>query len=371
MKHSRYNIIFFIILSISIIGCGRNQEKVSEQNTLELNKNSVTAFARQLESSILNGIPDFYNQAFDVEHIRQTISNNSIVYSSLDTDFGKSFFDTCFHQGDYAVNIINDGGDFKFVKYYEKEGKHHIVIRTYKDFTLNFYDYQIDTVHNELKIKDGYIYNSSCTFSKYVEESVLLNVLYKTNPEGIVKTLDEVHSLMQNDQNQKAITLLNDHREELKDLSLYWQLYIANLYKVTSKNKFIEALNSIDNDQLDSTYFMLHHLMFYFNEGMCKETENTINQLISHTGDDPIYLLFFGKANYYAKNYKDALICYQTAEEVIPLIWDLWFGELECYYRLNDKDNFYKTIQLSESKYNMTKVEQQELIKKHFPKMKK
>ncbi len=48
----------------------------------------------------------------------------------------------------------------------------------------------------------------------------------------------------------------------------------------------------------------LHQLIFSLNEGKTEIAQNTINELIEQTGDDPIYLMMFGKANFYAKNYK-------------------------------------------------------------------
>lgn len=365
----------FILLSIIILlnACGHKNEPTSIEEAVELNESTVTTLGTQLEQSVLNGISDVLNNAFDKEYLKSIIRDNSIVNSSLDADFGKDFFDNNFHVGDEMVEIVNNGGDYKFLQYYfdETNQSHHIILRSYNDFVLNFYDYTIDTMNNKLVIKDGFIYNTGTKFSDIIRENILLSALNKTNPEGITSTLSDIKKNFDEKKYKVALQLLRDHQAELENLSCYWQLYIASLYQTCPKASFIDSLNALGSKNIDKRMLLLHQLIFSLNEGKTDIAENTINEMIEQTGDDPIYLMMFGKTNFYAKNYKDALICYETSEQYLPPLWDLWYGKLECLYAINDKENFVKCLNSAINNYKMTKEELTELTKKHFPKMAK
>ena len=115
---------------------------------------------------------------------------------------------------------------------------------------------------------------------------------------------------------------------------------------------------------------LLHLLMFNLNEGLMEANDETISQLIELTGDDPIYLLLFGKTNYYAQQYEAALMCYETAAQYLPPLWDLWYSQLECYYKLHDTEHFNQCLSSAKTSYGMTDDELTALQKKHFPQQK-
>lgn len=360
----KHLIFFSIVILLSSCKSKDNSTEVS----IILDEASVTAFAMQLEQSVVNGNPDFFNNAFDKSYLKTLIRDNSIVNSSLDAEFGQIFFENNFHLGDEAVNSIENGGDFKFVRYYlnEEDSSHHIVLRSYNDFTLNFYDCIVDTLGGQAVIKDAFIYNTGCNFSDNIRENILLNVLYKTNPEGITSMLSEIRSLNEKNKNKDAQELLTTHARALGDLNCYWQLYIANLYKICPKKKFIDSLNTLESKGVDIRLILLHRLLFNLNEGLTVANNETINKLIDYTGDDPIYLLIFGKTNYYAKNYVDALNCYETASQYLPPLWDLWYGKLECYHVLHDEESFNSCLTSGGNYYGMTEEELLNLKNKSF-----
>ncbi|MBO4655038.1 MAG: hypothetical protein J5644_05800 [Bacteroidales bacterium] len=349
---------FFTVCALLLLAIACHHPKTSEDNII-LDENSVTAFALRIEQSVLNGNPKVYNEAFDKKYLKSLVRDNSIVNSSLDTDFGQDFFESNFHAGDEAVSLIDHSGDFKFVRYYfdEEDHRHHIVFRTYNDFILNFFDYIVDTLGNEMVIKDGFIYNTGGKFSDNIRENILLNVLYKTNPEGITATLSQIKELGSQGKHKEALQLLQQHETELSNLSYYWQLYIANLYQTCPKECYIDSLKQLETKGLDQRMLLLHQVMFYLNEGMPEANESTINQLIEYAGDDPIFLLVFGKTNYYAKQYETALACYETAGQYLPPLWDLWYGQLECLHALHDTESFNQCLEAAKQNYGMTDEE--------------
>lgn len=351
MKKVSILIICFLGL---LLGQGCHHKNKSEETNapVELTEQTVTAFAQDIAKGIVQEHPDALNNAIDEESIRQLVSENSIVYSGFDVEGGKEYFEKCLHLGDQAVKAVSAGGDFAFTRYYFKNGEHHIVFRTYDDFNLNFMDFVVDTVNSELKLKDGFIYNTGSTLSKNIEYSMLLNLMLQTNPTDNAHWLQNAQELTMEGQSSEALQLLKAHKDELKEYPLYYQLYIANLYKSNAKN-FIPQMENL-KDEINERYMLLHKLLYYFNEGKISNTEEVINQLIPHTGDDPIYLLFYGKACMNAKDYQRALDCLITAESALPLLWDLWYSELQCYKALKDTEGFDTCLQRGKQAYGMS-----------------
>ena len=353
---------FCLICVIGLQGCHKKANTEQTVEPVELNEQTVTAFAQGIADKIVHEQADALNNAFDEEHIRQLVSENSIVYSGFDVDGGKEYFENCLHLGNQAVKAVSNGGDFAFVKYYVKDQQHHIVFRTYDDFNLNFMDFVVDTVQGVLKIKDGFIYNMGCLLSKNIEYSMLFNLMLQTNPNDETHWLQTAQEQTINGQSARALQILTEHQEGLKEYPLYYQLLIANLYQSNPKN-FIAQLDKL-KDETDERYLLLHKLLYYFNEGKVTETENTVNELIPHTGDDPIYLLFYAKSCLNAKEYQRALDCLITAESALPLLWDLWYSELQCYKGLKDKDGFDQCLQRGKEAYGMSDDELSGIRKK-------
>ncbi len=358
MKHITY-IALAVVLLLGLAGCKGKKAEEEHVQELELNEQTVTEFARQIATGIVNGHAEQLNNAFDAEHIRQLVSENSIVYSGFDVEGGEEYFEKCLHIGEQAVHAINEGGDFAFIKYYVKDNEHHVVFRTYNDFNLNFMDFVVDTVKGALKIKDGFVYNTGHLMSKNIEYSMLYNLMLQTNPNDEAHWLQEAQDATLANQSAKALKLLDEHKEGLKEYPLFYQLYIANLYK-TAPQQFIAKINGL-NTEVDERYLLLHKLFYYFNEGKTLETENTVNALIPYTGDDPIYLLFYAKACLYAKDYERGLTCLKSAEEAMPLLWDLWYTELQCYKGLKDETGFDQCLQRGKDAYGMSDGELEEV----------
>lgn len=340
---------------ILLAGCHAKDRGTNKQESIDLNKETVCAFAQQIADGIVHGHAEAIDDVFDAKNIQELVSENSIVYSGFDVDGAQPFFDKCLHLGGQFVAAVSNGGDFHFVKHYEKEGEHHIIFRSYDNFNVNFCDFVVDTSDGKMLIEDGFIYNTGCNLSKNIESSMLYNLMLQTNPNDEVQWLMKAENLTKSGNSREALKILTEHKAHLKDYALYYQLYIANLYKDNPKN-FISRMEGIQGE-IDRRYELLHKLLYYSNEGMIDETESTINELIPHTGDDPIYLLFYGNAKLQNKQYKDALTCFQTAEGAMPLIWDLWYGELQCYKGLNDLSGFQACLDKGKEAYGLSDEE--------------
>lgn len=361
-----FTFIVFGILPSFLVACKEKKSTLSEEKNIELNEESVSAFGVQIENSVMAFNPDFFNRAFDKAYIRNVISDNSIVYSSLDTDFGQAYFESNFKMGNDAMEVVENGGDFKFVRYYEKEGESHIIMRTYRDYTIVIDDYIVDTSGSALKIKDGFNYNLSTDFSNQVRYNVFFNVMNRTHPEGDTRLLLTVRSLLTDGNAREARRLLEENKTALESYPYYLQYYIQSVYE-TDKDHYIRLLGQLEEEGFDHRSVLLHMLLFYVHQGMPSEAEKVIDELITYTGDDPIYLFMFGVANFNAGQYETALYCYENAASGMPMIWDIWYGKLECLAKMERSTEFRETLNEGEKAYNMSPYELEELAKRNFP----
>lgn len=357
-------VFLFALISALFWGTGCNRQKNDTNDVIEevaLTKQSVSDFAKKIEAGILNGRADAVDSVIDKAHIRQLVSENSIVYSGFDVDGGEQFFEKCLQLGNTMVAAVNNGGDFAFTRYYNDEGVHHIVFRSYDNYVVNFYDFAVDTAGGRMLIQDGFVYNAGCQLSKNVEGAMLYNLMLQTNPGSDVQWLLQAEEQTRANQPTKAIATLKAHKEALRDYPTYYQLLVANLHQ-SDRAHFATRLDEL-GDELDKRYLLLHKLLYFVHEGKVAETEQCVNELIPHVGDDPIFLFLYGYANLVAKQYDQALQCFATVDKSIPLIWDLWQCELRCHKALKDDEGFEACLKRGKEAYGMSNNELQSMRK--------
>lgn len=338
------NFAFILAISLLATSCHNRNKTTDENEQIALTEETVTAFAQDIVKGIVNGDAETLNKAIDKEHIKQLVCENSIVYSGFDVDGGQEYFDNCLRLGDKAVNAVNSGGDYAFVKYYVKDNQHHIIMREYLDFTVDFTDFIVDTVKGKLMIKDGFQYSAGCNLSKDIESRMLYNLMLQTNPDSDVKFLQEADQLAHTKQYAKSLGILQAHKDALKNYAQFYQLLIADLSQMSGD--YTTKLDDFQ-EEIDIRTILLHKLLYRTFQTNAKSTntlaeyEENINALIDHTGDDPIYLFLYG---YKAENFnrQDAITCYKSVEKAMPLFWDLWERELKCY-SLEGDSAAYKT----------------------------
>ncbi len=360
MKNTHYITLTVCVVTLAIVMLGCKRKTATEVvPAVELNTTTVTTFAQDIANGIVNGRAEALDKVIDHDHIRQLVSESSIVYSGFDVEGGQAYFDHRLKLGETFVKTVNEGGDFTFTRHYIEGETHQIVFRTYDNFTVNFYDFTVDTVQGQLLLQDAFIYNEGCLLSKSIEGSMLYNLMLITNPEDDVQWLLQAEELVRDHQSVKAIALLREHKETLKSYPIYYPLYIASLYQ-NDKKHFLKNLETLQ-EEVDSRTLGLHKLLYCINEGEVETCEQIITQLIPHTGDDPIFLFLYGYAQLTAHHYQDALTCFQTVDKSMPLLWDLWDCELQCYREIDDQAGFAQCLQRGKAAYGLSDKELQEI----------
>ena len=368
------NFIYFLLMAGLLLVASPSCKKMKKvsNNDIAIDSVSVKAFARLLESKVNKGDDTYYASLFDMQYIREQLKSNSVVYSALDAEAGDFFFKNYIQQiGFSTFDAIENGGDFKFVRYYMKDNEHHIVVRTYYDFGLRIDDWIVHACGQDIKIKDGFLYNQSSTLINDLMYYIQYNIMQRSVPDGATYFLFKAQSLLEGGKEKEALKILKEQKESLKGYPQYWQLYVKTLYESDHK-QFLNAFEQLSEEALfDERNILLNKMLYFANESNIEETQAVIEALIPFTGDDPIYLFFFAKVFADNQEYEAALECFNALEGMTPLLWDIWCEKLDCHYQLNDTESFKKTALLAEKIYNMTPSELLEFIELNFPAMKK
>jgi len=365
--------ILFCAVALVMAGCHGKKNRSDDSAPVVLNEKTVAAFADSLARSVVNGNPNVFNDALDKEGIRQKVSENSIVSNGFEVKGASDFFNKCLLVGNKMVAAVNNGGDFTVSKCYVKDNQYHIIFRTYDDYTVDFADFIVDTVKGKLKLKDAFLYGKGCMLSKDVESQMLFELMLLTNPDADIHWLKDAAQLSQLKQYDKSLEMLKEHRNVLKEYAQFNQFYIANLSQ-TSKH-FIADLDALKKE-VDERTLLLHKLLYLVNvqggnggAAALAQTEETIDGLIKHCGDDPVFLFLYGVKKM-DSNSAEALSCFETVKKSMPYIWDLWKSELKCYASLKDEAGLQDCLEKGRELYGLSDSELADM-KQHLQSAKK
>jgi tetratricopeptide (TPR) repeat protein len=221
---------------------------------------------------------------------------------------------------------------------------------------LKIFDFALDTANNQIKIKDGFLYDLSDLYSNQVRYNVVYGVLQKTNPEGVTSVFMQLNQLLKDRKVKETQKFLIENQLLLQEYPAYLYYRIQNSFDIDPK-KHVAFLDQLETEGIDQRTILLHKMHYYCNAGKPELLQEVIDRLIDYTGDNPIYLLFYGKSCFIAGDYTKALYCYENAETGMPLIWDMWFGKLECYAQLKMEKELDETLSLGTKLYGMTDEE--------------
>ncbi|MBQ4355455.1 MAG: hypothetical protein II757_02225 [Bacteroidales bacterium] len=367
MKKTTIYILAVLLLGFAA-GCKRDADKRSatQQMTAAEKISAVKKFAQQMTDTIMAGDPAPLNDAIDTVALKQRVT---AIGAALEIGAGMEIFHGNSRYGDYLLDIVENGGDFRFDTCYLRGDTAHLVLRTYdEDGSIQFDDLQLGFRDGQPVIQDAYIYSLAADLSRKIASETTINAFMTTdNPTEAAKNMVTVSALCKQGQYAQMWQLLNDQKSDLQQFTDYYRFYTIGMYECSKD--FLTDLEQLRADGLDERFVLYHKLCYQIGEGQADGVYATILQLMNYTGDDPIYWLLYGKTLAVARRYNDALIAYNTAKQGMDYIWDIWTGELECYAHLGDAATFHSCLSAGKHLYGMTDGELTDFTRRHFPSM--
>ena len=202
------------------------------QAPLTVTKEEAISFAKDIESSIKKRDADFLDNAFDK---KEFIYRMHLPVSDEAKGFGDGVVNNM-KMGTQMISSLNDDDSYDFIKYYNLNGKHHIIFRVFsnKSKGLNYQDYEIIKKSDKCKIADAYIYTTGETLAETIHN--MYTSLYKKSTQdpggndkdvAYLKSIGEMRMLVQKGKATEAKQIFNELPPYLKNTKV---VLILNLY---------------------------------------------------------------------------------------------------------------------------------------------
>lgn len=360
--------IYIVLLSLALLtGC--RQKKQDEKPAESVNEEQLMRdFIQQMENAVAQGLPDYINDAIDTNVLKAKAAE---VSDAVEMGMGPKIFEGNCSYGDMFVEIVKNGGDVRFDTCYVQEGIHHLVARTYDAYgNLQFHDFQILFKKNKPMITDAFLYDFSSMLSQKIGHEASLNAfLNLPEPKEPAITMKSLMDAFDEGNYKQMLSLLREKKELLSSYPVYNKFFTIALFE--SSEDFVGEMEKFQAEGADPRFVLLQELNYYTAKGIPQGAFQAINQLIDYTGDDPVYWLMYARTLAEAGQYQDALDAYNTAKQGFQnYIWDIWTGELSCYYHLNEKERFNSCLNAGKELYGMQDSELKSLVQNHYPKFK-
>lgn len=355
MKKITILLLCAIFSAFCLSGCKeKKQEKPKTEMSDKEKMAAIETFKTKAMESLASGDADFLNNAVDTVALKTLVAKKT---SALEIGAGMEIFHGNCRYGDYLLSVDQTGGSVRFDTCYTKNGRYHLVLRTYDDRgSIMFDDLLLNFKKGKVVIEDAFLYSISALLSDKIASEVTLNTFMTIdNPTEDARNMILVTALCQSGQYSRMWELMQDKKAQLLQFTDFYKFYPIGLYEC-SRN-FVADLENLRNDGADERFILYHKLCYFIGQADTDNAFLTITQLINHTGDDPIFWVLYAQTLATAKNYKDALIAYNTAKQGMGYIWDIWTGELACYKRLHETETFQSCLNAGKELFGLTQEE--------------
>jgi hypothetical protein len=309
-------IFFLALISISVHNHSSAQAfNVSEAEALKA--------AKAIEASIKERNPTVLGNFFDLPVLIERIKEKSIQATKSEEMF--QGFKSTFKMDYFGTQMVDasEDGSYELLRSYETQGKRHLLFRMFGKHGINYHDYLLIKVGQQVKAADVYVYltgeEMSTTMGDLIDASVSSNATLYEMPENL-RTLLKFRQYQKVNDNNAIIKLYDSLNEDYKKNKAIQIIYLNACKRVDIKSeRYKNALENYAATFPDDASTPLMMIDLYF---LTKEYEKdlyAINKLDSLVKDP--FLDFFRAGVYLMQdNKKQAKTTYDTVFQQYPAI---------------------------------------------------
>lgn len=256
-----------------------------------LTKAEAVAFAGEIEKSIKTGESELLDNAFDKDEF---IKRLDLMDNADGKDFSEGIISKI-NLGSQLTSILNDQDNFNFIKYYEKEGKHHVIFRLYtsKEGSLNYHDYELIKSGDKCKIADAYIYLTGETLAETMHNmyyNVYKKAMKNNNVDaslGGLNNLKEIKDLTNKGKAKEAKEMYDALPEGLKKTKtvLLINVFVCSRLTEDVYNTAIQEFKKIYPNEPNMSLMMIDG---YYLQKDYEKMLGAVNALDSQINKDPL-----------------------------------------------------------------------------------
>jgi hypothetical protein len=311
---SRHLLFAFVFMGI-LISCNAEKEQ-------PVTKEEALQFGKSIEASFKKGDYKVLDEILDPNTFAKRVAKAS------GKSYNRSFSDGVMKAlkqrkiGKEIYKSIQPYGSYELVRHYEKDNKQHLVFRVFGEGGLNYHDFELVKVKDQLKAADMYIYLTGEEFSKTIAQlsDIFMDVSKeKSNAEvdSYTSSLRKIRYLIDDGKHETAkqvydqlpqslkkekifkiirlqITVdLNDeeYQKALEDFEASYgndasaQLWLIDSYFLKKEfNKALKAVNTMDSI-LKDPFLDYYRALIYTNLNDTKQTIKYLEALYRNKPD--------------------------------------------------------------------------------------
>lgn len=235
-------LVLLLLLPLWIISCAEKEQPLSKEEAIALGKR-LQASVERGHSQLFDSL--FMNPVF-VDRIAQAAGE------SMGTAYKKSLTDALKKRtiGREMLKSMSPDDTYEFLRYYEKDQRHHLIFRMYGNSGINYHDIELVKINDRIGLADMFVYMGGENFSKTLARAMELMVdqVEKKSEDGAlsaVKSVQEIRSLMNRQQYEKARQLYEELPAEFKkDKAM--QLMHLSIVSELDRDQYHQALAAFE-----------------------------------------------------------------------------------------------------------------------------
>lgn len=303
-------------------------------------------FAKQIEQNIIEGNPEFLNQAFDYQIFYGYVLENMDL-NEMQKAEAESYIKNNLRPGNTIVEAVINGADFHFVKFYRDENNQpKLVFRIYFNGGIVIEEWEVKAKKEQIVIQDVFSIVSGIKWSEDYRQR--LNNYFNIVTEDVVNInrLIQVNMLVANEDYQIADSLLSYVLPSMQNY-LYARVMEMNLASVLKDYEYVKdkANQFVKDFPSEERIAIFYSLQSAIGNGLIEEVNQHIEKLSTIVGNDPIYYVYRSWAFQRVEAYDYALQALDSVIANIPSLFDLYIEKMDIYYIQEQYDQLVKVLQ--------------------------
>lgn len=338
---NNWKLFALLLLVISFLGCDE-KDKITDAELI--------SFCEKLETSIINRDPTLFNNSLFEAGLQKR------VFEGYNAGGGLSYAlnHTLTHQyklGDGILSTVMHG-DFIFEVtrvYRDKEKKPWAVFRLFNGVSFNYIEFQFEKFLDEIRISEGYYYNTGQQLSETIRDLVFMEVGFDGKGKKDANLKKYYHEGINFMMNAQKEMLLKNYKNALDTFEMMDQRLMEHPFFFVQK---INILGHLNEDDLfknlekfdrafpnEKRFNILNAVQIHMYKGEVEATRKAIHHLSKYVGNDAVLDYYEANALLNNGDYDKAIFyCDKFIEQRPGLVFG-YFAKTIAYIQKKDYES--------------------------------
>ncbi|MDJ1473028.1 tetratricopeptide repeat protein [Xanthocytophaga flava] len=200
-----------------LLGCAPSEMEKEKQSTRQFSVQEYEAFGKRIAEKVNKRHSDTLNQLFDLEYMLEKMTNQlqKNQYQKITQEIiFKENFKKKVNPSSFIIKELRKGyGRYQFLRFHPRQGVPHLLFRMTSEEGINYHDYEVRIIDNELRLTDLFVFLSG----EYLSETLkgtFINLLSQQKQQKIIEP--ELDEQLGNIQKLKQAIDRHDYEEALQ-----------------------------------------------------------------------------------------------------------------------------------------------------------